>query len=180
MDDEEYLREFMRNLTLTKNWLRRRYGDRMIEGKDFEDFLQDAALTIWNKRKDPKYMLSKAFFQQKTFYTRKVYREGRMIPSSNMEKKNADEDDGVMSKIFVSSPNTESLPRPTDEDWEKLKKEFTLREIDLQMLKMRAGGVPLQEIADYCGVTMNSIHVRISEIRKKIATERGIKKRRND
>jgi hypothetical protein len=180
MDDDQYMKEFLRNLALTKNWLRRRYGDRMIEGKDFEDFLQDVALTIWNSRKDPKYMLSKAFFQQKTFYTRKVYREGRMIPISNLERKGGGEDDGVMSKIFVSSPSMEPLPNPTQEDWEELKRKFMLREIDIHMLKMRAGGVPLKEIAAYCGVTVNSIHVRISEIRKKIATERGIRKRRND
>lgn len=164
MDDDEWIKEFLRNLKITREWLRKHHGDRMIDGKTADDFAQEAAIAIWRNNADPKFMQRKAKLQQKTFFTRRFYPKARTVHVSNMDR------DGMTdaaAHIFVSREGGEPF-EPKDEDWVMLKRRFNLRQIDIEMLQMRIRGIPAREIARIVGITTNSVHVRISDIKTKI------------
>lgn len=170
MSEEEYLREFLKNLQLTKDWLRKRYGDRLLDMMGFDDFLQEAAITIWRNRSDPKFMRRKAGFQQKTFYQKKFYRKERTVPMSVLESPNSDLSSGRERKIedtlFIDRREQPFVV--IDEDWETLRIRHNLRDIDVTMLRMRCDGCTAEEIAKVAGIAPNSVHVRISDIKRKI------------
>jgi len=93
---------------------------------------------------------------------------------SEIERKNIDDEGGIVSHMFVSRPSEERF-EPTEEDWLRLKRQFNLRDIDIQMIQMRIRGIPVREIARIVGITPNSVHVRISDIKTKItATYRAM------
>jgi len=174
LEDEKWLQEFLRNLRITRDWLRKQHGDRMIDGKTHEDFAQEAAIAIWRNNADPSFMQRKASLQQKTFFTRRYYNKPRTMQVSEIERKNIDDEGGIVSHMFVSRPSEERF-EPTEEDWLRLKRQFNLRDIDIQMIQMRIRGIPVREIARIVGITPNSVHVRISDIKTKItATYRAM------
>jgi hypothetical protein len=165
MDDEKWIGEFLRNLKITREWLRKQHGDRMIDGRTADDFAQDAAIAIWRNNADPKFMQRKASLQQKTFFTRRFYNKPKSIQASNMDR--ADLEGNAATHIFVSREG-EIAFEPTEEDWLLLKRRFNLRRIDIEMLQMRIRGIPAREIARIVGITANSVHVRISDIKTMI------------
>ena len=168
MSEEEYLREFLKNLQLTKDWLRKRYGDRVLGMMGFDDFLQEAAITIWRNRSDPKFMRQKAKFQQKTFYAKKFYNRERTIPISTIETNKADSGrSGKVEDILFIDRREEPLV-VRDEDWEALRVRHRLRDIDITMLRMKCEGRSTEEIAKAAGIAVNSVHVRISDIKRRI------------
>lgn len=165
MEDEKWLQEFLRNLRITREWLRKHHGDRMIDGRTVEDFAQEAAIAIWRNNADPRFMQRKASLQQKTFFTRKFYRKPKSVPVSNIDR--LDKDGESATHIFVSRESEKPF-EPTERDWTRLKHEFNLRQIDIEMLQMRCRGIPVREIARIVGITANSVHVRISDIKMRI------------
>lgn len=168
ISEEEYLREFLKNLQLTKDWLRKRYGDRLLGMMGFDDFLQEAAITIWRNRSDPKFMRRKAGFQQKTFYTKKFYNRERTILISALEatESNSGKTGKVEDILFID--RREKPLVVTDEDWDALRVRHNLRQIDITMLRMKCEGKSTEEIAKTAGIAVNSVHVRISDIKRKI------------
>lgn len=164
MDDKDWLADFLRNLEKTKSWLRKRHGDRMIDGRTLDDFAQEAALSVWRKGTEPRFMQRKAALQQKTFFKRRVYNKPKSVPMSSMERRDGEV---IEANLSVSRPSEPQF-MPTEDDWNRLKKRFQLRDIDIEMLQMRCRGIPVREIASLLGRTVNSIHVRISEIKMRI------------
>jgi DNA-directed RNA polymerase specialized sigma24 family protein len=166
MDDEEkWIAEFVRNLRITREWLRKHHGDRMIDGRTHDDFAQEAAIAIWRNNADPRFMQRKASLQQKTFFTRRFYRKPKSVQVSNIDR--MDRDGEAASHVFVSRPSDKPF-EPTEEDWLRLKREFNLRQVDIDMLQMRCRGIPVREIARIVGITPNSVHVRISDLKMRI------------
>jgi DNA-directed RNA polymerase specialized sigma24 family protein len=173
LSEEEYLREFLKNLQLTKHWLRKRYGDRILGMMGFDDFLQEAAIAIWRNRSDPKFMRRKAGLQQKTFYAKKYYKHDRMLPiscldtSDNTQKSHHQKMEDV---IFV---DTHEEPLAVScEDWESLREKYNLRPVDITMLKMKCEGKSTEEISKVAGIAVNSVHVRISDLKRRIMDAR--------
>ena len=166
--EEEYLREFLKNLQLTKDWLRKRYGDRLLGMMGFDDFLQEAAITIWRNRSDPKFMRRKAGFQQKTFYKKKFYNRKQTIPISAIGP--TESNSGKMGKVedILFIDRREKPLVVIDEDWEALRLRHSLREIDITMLRMKCEGKSAEEIAKVAKIAVNSVHVRISDIKRRI------------
>jgi len=168
--DDDHLRDFLKNLQLTKNWLRRRYGDRILGMMGFDDFLQEAAITIWKNRSDPKFMLRKAKFQQKTFFAKKHYKN-RSVPISTLELDGASPGKSMSDLVFVEKTSKGPLV-VLDEDWEVLRIRHNLRDTDITMLRMKCEGKTTHEISLAVGIAVNSVHVRISNIKHKIVTEK--------
>lgn len=167
MEDEKWITEFLRNLKITRERLRKQHGDRMIDGRTADDFAQDAAIAIWRNNADPKFMQRKANLQQKTFFTRRFYRKPKSVHVSNMERSDLDGD--AAAHVFVSREGQPPF-EPTEEDWTMLKRRFNLRQIDIEMLQMRTRGISAREIAKVVGITPNSVHVRISDIKTMIVS----------
>ena len=169
MNQDEWLAEFHRNLERTESWLRKRHGERMIDGRTVEDFLQDAAIAIWARQSDPRYMQRKAALQQKTFFKRRVYRKPKSIPMSAMDRPDSGSRDGDSASVHLFIAPVPNDPcNPTNEDWDRLKRDFNLRDTDIDMLKMRTNGMPAREIARIVGITTNSVHVRISDMKMRM------------
>jgi DNA-directed RNA polymerase specialized sigma24 family protein len=165
MEDEKWIREFLRNLKITRERLRKQHGDRIIDGRTADDFAQEAAIAIWRNNADPKFMQRKASLQQKTFFTRKWYRKPKSVQVSNMERSDLEGDPAA--HVFVSREGEPPF-EPTEQDWLILKRRFNLRQIDIEMLQMRTRGISAREIAKIVGITSNSVHVRISDIKTMI------------
>lgn len=167
LSDEEYLAEFLKNLKITKTLLRRKYGDRVLGMIGFEDFLQDAALAIWRRRADPKFMWRKALLQQKTFF-QKTYYKNTCTPISALEGKG-----GLLSGhgtfSDVAFVDKSVVPFSVlDEDWQNLQKQHSLTKSEIAMLRMRCEGKSAKEISEALGLQTNSINTVITRIKKRL------------
>ena len=167
MSDEEYLKVFLEWMHRTRAKLRRRYGDRIVDIMGFDDFLQEAAISIWRNRADPKYMGRKADLQQKTFFQRRFYRRTQTILISMFGDLNDNRGQNSLQETMLEDKSEEPFTVDAD-DWEKLRKRFSLRDMDIVMLQMRCNGSSAEEISLVTGIAPNSVHVRISDIKRRI------------
>ena len=155
---EELLKEIERVRKFAKNY----YGDRVIDGRSADDFVQDALISLWRCRADPKYLLRKFLLQRKTFFQRIVYKRPRSFHSSQVESRFRYQNalDGLSGKDWNEGIFQFDLMR--------LKSKYNLTAREIEILRMRSEGMLLIQIAQRLGVCAASMTLYMKTIKDKV------------
>ena len=162
------IEELQKNYTRAKNNVLKKIGYNTIDINDYEDIVQNAALSLLRNNKSFELLERKTKFELLEVFRTNVYGRGKNPTPKRMVSNYQFYDENGEEKAIFESKNDNHL---TEDDIEYLSKQYNLSSKEIDIVLKIEGGYSQKEIAEFHGISAAAISNKIKKIRNKIQNE---------